>query len=187
MREQAGEIHIEVIGSDLSQLHNESGNHRLQRIPPTERKGRVHTSSITIAVLDTAKFRASDYSTIDQADLKIEWYSGTGAGGQNRNKVQASCRLTHIPTGIVKTSQCRSRETSYREAYEQLIKILQSDAHSSQLSDQSVERKRQMGSGQRADNKVRTYRFQDDIATDSRSGKKVSLSKVMRGYFDLLW
>lgn len=186
MRDQPGEVHIEVTGTDLSQLSNESGGHRLQRVPPTERRGRVHTSTVTVAVLNTDDYTEPDYSQIDSSDFKIEWYSGTGAGGQHRNKHQNSIRLTHLPTGLIETAQCRSRETSHKEAMDAMLKTLRSNAKYASIVAQSIERKKQMGSGQRGD-KVRTYRFQDDIATDNRSGKKANLSKVMGGQFDLLW
>lgn len=186
MREQPGEIHFEVTGSDLSQLQNEPGGHRLQRVPPTERKGRVHTSTIMVAVMNMDEYAQPDYSQIDPSDFKIEWYSGTGAGGQHRNKHQNSIRLTHLPTGLTETAQCRSRESSHKEAMESMIKVLRSNAKYASIVAQSIERKKQMGSGQRGD-KVRTYRFQDDIATDNRTGKKARLSQVMGGNFDLLW
>lgn len=175
-----------MVGPDLTQLNNEPGGHRIQRVPPTERRGRVHTSTVTVAVIHTDQFTQPDYSQIDPSDFKIEWYSGTGAGGQHRNKHQNSIRLTHIPTGLTETAQCRSREASHKEAMEQMIKALRSNAKYASIVAQSVERKKQMGSGQRGD-KVRTYRFQDNIATDNRTGRKAPLSKVLDGNFDMLW
>ena len=139
-----------------------------------------------VAVIDIDQYTTPDYSQIDPSDFKIEWYSGTGAGGQHRNKTQNSIRLTHIPTGLTESAQTRSRESSHRLAMEQMIKTLRSSAKYSSLVAQSIERRRQMGSGMRGD-KVRTYRFQDNIATDNRTGKKAQLSKVMEGNFDLLW
>lgn len=164
-------------------LSQEAGGHRIQRIPPTERKGRVHTSTVTVAVLDEASIASTE---LNPKDLKLEWYSGTGCGGQNRNKVMASCRLTHIPTGIVKTSQTRSRETSYAQALAALTEAVSSGLVSKQLEKFNSIRKNQVGSGERGD-KMRTYRFQDDIVKDHRTGKTASTSKVMAGNFDLLW
>lgn len=184
--EQPGEVHIEVRGNDLTQLIKEAGGHRLQRVPPTERKGRVHTSTVTVAVINVDQYVEPDYSQIDASDFKIEWYSGTGAGGQHRNKHQNSIRLTHLPTGLTETAQCRSREASHKQAMEQMVKTLRSNAKYASIVAQSIERKKQMGTGMRGD-KVRTYRFQDNIATDNRSGKKAPLSKVMDGAFSLLW
>lgn len=173
-------------GHDLTQLSNEPGGHRLQRIPPTERRGRVHSSTVTVAVINVDQYAQPDYTKIDPSDFKIEWYSGTGAGGQHRNKHQNSIRLTHLPTGLVVTSQCRSREASHKEAMDNMVKQLRGNAKYATIVAQSIERKRQMGSGERGD-KVRTYRFQDNIATDNRTGKKAPLSKIMEGNFDLLW
>jgi protein subunit release factor A len=181
-----GKVHIAVEGTDLTQLCNEAGGHRLQRTPPTERKGRVHTSTVVVAVLDTTQYQRTDYTAIDKKDLNVEWYSGSGGGGQHRNKHQNSCRLTHIPTGVMKSAQTRSRESSYKEALRDLIELLQSTATYQMMAAKSSDRKSQMGSGMRGD-KVRTFRFQDNVATDHRTGKKVSLSKYMSGYVDLLW
>jgi peptide chain release factor 1 len=137
-------------------------------------------------VINVDQYAQPDYNKIDPSDFKIEWYSGTGAGGQHRNKHQNSIRLTHLPTGLVVTSQCRSREASHKEAMDNMIKQLRGNAKYATIVAQSIERKRQMGSGERGD-KVRTYRFQDNIATDNRTGKKAPLSKVLEGNFDLLW
>lgn len=139
-----------------------------------------------VAVIHEAQFAQPNYDEIDPTDFKIEWYSGTGAGGQHRNKHQNSIRLTHLPTGLTETAQCRSREASQKEAMDRMIKTLRSNAKYAAIVAQSIERKKQMGSGQRGD-KVRTYRFQDNTAVDSRTGRKASLSKVLDGNFDLLW
>lgn len=163
-------------------MANEAGGHRIQRVPPTERKGRVHTSTVTVAVIDPAVIA----TTIAESDLKIEWYSGTGAGGQHRNKHQNSARVTHIPTGIVVTSQCRSRQNSLAEALatiqSRVDQILQASYNHSVASD----RRAQVGSGMRGD-KIRTYRFQDDRVQDHVTGKTATTKKVLAGNFDLLW
>jgi len=167
-------------------LFNECGLVSLQRVPPTERKGRVHTSTVTVAVIDLDKYVKPDYSSISTNDLKVEWYSGSGAGGQHRNKHQNSCRLTHLPSGWTETAQCRSRDASYKQALGQMQRVLQNKGNYQVERAQSVDRKAQMGSGMRGD-KIRTYRFQDDVATDHRTGRKVNLTKVMNGNFNLFW
>jgi peptide chain release factor 1 len=174
---------IEVIGDDLTELNKESGGHRIQRVPPTERKGRVHTSTVTVAVIDP---QTVIEVTFNDRDFKIEWYSGTGCGGQNRNKVMSSCRLTHLPTGIVATAQTRSRENSLKEAKETLLARLQDAANTQAHNETACARKAQIGSGMRAD-KRRTYRFQDDTVKDDVTGISTSASKVMQGNFHLLW
>ena len=90
-------------------------------MPPTERKGRVHTSTVTVAVIDPNVVVRKEYSMRDSKDFKIEWFSGTGAGGQHRNKHQNSCRIIHIPTGLKQESQCRSRQNSQQEAMSRLL------------------------------------------------------------------
>ena len=123
---------------------------------------------------------------ISDSDLKVEWYSGTGAGGQHRNKHQNSCRITHIPTGVVATAQCRSRQNSYDEARAAIVDRVLSAAKSSYHKDVSQDRKKQVGSGMRGD-KIRTYRFQDDRVQDHVTGKSASCEKVLKGNFNLLW
>lgn len=124
--------------------------------------------------------------TIEDSDLKVEWYSGTGAGGQHRNKHQNSCRITHIPTGVVTTSQCRSRQNSYDEARLEIEERVLSTARNSYHKNVSQDRKKQVGSGMRGD-KIRTYRFQDDKVQDHITGKIASCEKVLKGNFNLMW
>ena len=164
-------------------MDNEKGGHRIQRVPPTERKGRVHTSTVTVAVIDPTEIKAIEFN---QKDFKIEWYSGTGAGGQHRNKHQNSCRLTHIKTNIIVTAQCRSRENSLNEATQAILEKLNSNHFSKEKQFISKDRKEQVGSGMRGD-KIRTYRFQDNCVTDHITGKTAQTNKVLAGYFDLLW
>lgn len=180
--EYLGELHIEVKGTDLSGLYNESGGHRIQRVPPTERKGRVHTSTVTVAITDPTEVTAK----VNDSDLRIEWYSGTGAGGQHRNKHQNSCRITHIPTGTVATAQCRSRQNSLDQALSTIHKTVDEMVKNQYNNSIASDRKQQVGSGMRGD-KIRTYRFQDDVVKDHVTNKSNSVKKVLSGNFDLLW
>ena len=177
-----GETHIEVTGKGLEDLNKEAGGHRIQRVPPTERKGRVHTSTVTVAVIDPV-VQEKEYK---DTDFRIEWYSGTGAGGQHRNKHQNSCRITHIKTGIVATAQCRSRINSLDEAKTALLNQLKGNDNRTQKTALAIERKEQVGSGMRGD-KIRTYRFQDDIVKDHITEKVASVKQVMKGNFELMW
>ena len=151
-------------------------------MPPTERKGRVHTSTVTVAIIDesTPTIKVSD------ADLKIEWYSGTGAGGQHRNKHQNSCRITHIPTGITATAQCRSRQNSLAEALSNIQNQVDNLYVSAYNKTVSADRKLQVGTGMRGD-KIRTYRFQDDRVQDHITGRTAKCSAVLKGNFNQLW
>jgi len=179
-----GYIVIEVQDNypNLKQLKKECGGHRIQRVPPTERKGRVHTSTVTVAFVDDTVYNES----IKDEDLHVEWYSGSGAGGQHRNKHQNSCRLTHVPSGIVTRCSTRSRKSSYDGAKVDLERRLSSSATVSQNALSNNIRQRQVGSGMRGD-KIRTYRFQDDTVTDHNSGKTENVRKIMKGNFHLLW
>lgn len=142
----------------------------------------MHTSTVTVAVIDPTIVE----KIYTDADFKIEWYSGTGAGGQHRNKHQNSCRITHLPTGKIVTAQCRSRLNSLEEAKSALMSQLTGSDISAQRIATAQERKQQVGSGMRGD-KIRTYRFQDDIVKDHNTGASASVDKVLRGNFDLLW
>lgn len=176
-------ISLLVIGKNLSSLDTEAGGHRWQRIPPTEKRGRVHTSTVTVSVTDPDAVMT--FELRDQ-DLSVSWYSGSGAGGQHRNKHQNSARLLHIPTGIVVTAQTRSRENSIKQAREAMQqRLLQAHSHK-QHTELSQQKKQQVGSGQRGD-KIRTYRLQHDEISDHRTGKSISARQLERGFIDLLW
>ena len=177
-----GEAYIHVEGPNLTQLENEVGGHRIQRVPPTERKGRVHTSTVTVAIIDPTR----PVIEVKEQDLKVEWYSGTGCGGQNRNKVQSSCRLTHIPTGIVVTAQTRSRTNSYNQALTTIQQRVDQITQQMYNNEVAQDRKQQVGTGMRGD-KIRTYRFQDDTVKDHVSNRTANLKKIMTGQFELLW
>lgn len=119
-------------------------------------------------------------------DFEVQWYSGTGAGGQHRNKHQNSCRIIHRSSGIVATAQCRSRENSFDEAKATILARLNASSAKSTYDALAVERKEQVGSGERGD-KIRTYRFQDNTVKDHRTEKSARTSDVMDGKIDLLW
>lgn len=167
----------------MQDLENECGGHRIQRVPPNERRGRVHTSTVTVAVLESAPVQEVHFN---DADFVVQWYSGTGAGGQNRNKVMASCRIIHRGTGITRTAQTRSRENSFKLAKEAILAALQNDGAKSAHNTLNAQRAKQIRSGMRGD-KRRTYRFQDDVVQDDETSMRASCKRVMNGNFDLLW
>jgi len=143
----------------------------------------VHTSTVTVAVIETQQNRQVE---IRDSDITVEWYSGSGAGGQHRNKHQNSCRITHNESGLVVTAQTRSRQNSFKQAFTELEERINRNHVSRLTSAVASDRKNQVGSGMRGD-KIRTYRFQDDTVQDHRTGKRSSVSQVMKGRFDLLW
>lgn len=152
-------------------------------MPVTERRGRVHTSTVTVSVLADDERKAFE---LREADLEYRWFSGTGAGGQHRNKHQCCLELTHVPTGINRKAQGRSREANAKEARAELLAALSQadgdDAH----QDRNATRAAQVGLGMRAD-KRRTYRFQDDRVVDHGTGRTAKASHFMRGRIELMW
>jgi len=138
---------------------------------------------VTVAVIEPTTVQQLQ---IPKHDLNVEWYSGTGAGGQHRNKHQNSCRITHIPSKVVVTAQCRSRQNSFDQAMSTLQIRLDNEFKKQYSNNVAVERKQQVGSGMRGD-KIRTYRFQDDVVKDHTTNKAASVKRVMQGNFDLLW
>jgi peptide chain release factor 1 len=139
---------------------------------------------VTVAIVDAEG--PAKQQTIPNSDLRIEWYSGTGAGGQHRNKHQNSCRITHIPSGVVATAQCRSRENSLAEAMSTIQERIDNQVKHLYNNNIASNRKQQVGSGMRGD-KIRTYRFQDDVVKDHMTDRTASVKKVLAGNFNLLW
>jgi peptide chain release factor 1 len=139
---------------------------------------------VTVAIVDAEG--PVQQKIIPESDLRIEWYSGTGAGGQHRNKHQNSCRITHIPTGIVATAQCRSRQNSLAEALQTIQTQVDNIIQTAYTNIVAADRKQQVGSGMRGD-KIRTYRFQDDRVQDHITGRSAKCSAVLKGNFNLLW
>lgn len=180
-------IKLRIVGADLNDLIKEAGGHRIQRVPPTERKGRVHTSSVTVAVIDPSEQKHdSKLSLIGDEHFKVDWFSGTGKGGQHRNKKMCSCRVTHIPTGVTEVRQGRSREANQSDATSAIIQKLESMKNTQNHKHRSSVVRDMIGSGMRGD-KIRTYRFQDDSVIDHNSNKQATCKMVMKGNFRLLW
>lgn len=161
------EIIYKVMGNNVySYLKFESGTHRVQRVPDTETQGRVHTSAATVAVLPIVD--QVDDVEINPADLRIDTYRASGAGGQHVNKTDSAVRITHLPTGIV--SECqddRSQHKNKAKALEYLHSRLLSAEQEKQKKDTDESRKKQIGSGDRSE-RIRTYNFPQGRVTDHR-------------------
>lgn len=119
-------------------------------------------------------------------EFRLEWFSGTGKGGQYRNKHQNCCRLIHPPTGLIQTATDRERESNLRFALAEMNRRLDEMELRGLAAGQNSSRRQQVGSGMRGD-KRRTYRFRDDWVRDDLTGKEARSTQVMRGRFDLLW
>jgi len=162
-----------------SHLKFESGVHRVQRVPATEASGRIHTSTVTVAVLPEAE--EVDVQ-ISPQDLRIDVYRSTGPGGQSVNTTDSAVRLTHIPTGLVVTCQ---DEKSQHKNKAKALKVLRSRLYEMELRRQKElidrDRRNQVGSGERAE-KIRTYNFPQNRVTDHRIGLTLhNLSAVLEG------
>ncbi len=184
--EQGGykEIICRVSGRGVySRLKFESGTHRVQRVPETESQGRIHTSACTVAVLPEAE--EIDQVEINPADLRIDTYRASGAGGQHVNKTDSAVRVTHLPTGIVVECQDeRSQHKNKARAMSLLQARLLSSLQQQQTSEQAASRKLQVGSGDRSE-RIRTYNFPQNRITDHRINLTLyKLDEVMAGALD---
>lgn len=156
---------------------DEAGGHRWQRVPPTEKRGRVHTSTVTVAVMDP---RERNEFTLYPSDVDIKTMRGSGKGGQHKNKTDSCVVATHTPTGLTARVDGRCQHQNRAKALETLERRLKERMEESISSNREALRRSQVGSGMRGD-KVRTYRTQDDTVTDHRSGRKWSLKRWVRG------
>ncbi|WP_338867176.1 peptide chain release factor 1 [[Mycoplasma] gypis] len=162
----------------FSKLKFERGVHRVQRIPATETKGRVHTSTVTVTVLPAV----DDDVTVElkPQDLKIDTFRSSGAGGQSVNTTDSAVRITHIPTGIVVTSQDERSQIANRQ---QALNLLKAKLYEQEVQKREEEEgviRKLSGSGDRSE-KIRTYNYPQDRVTDHRIGFSTSLKNVMDG------
>ncbi len=178
------EIIARIVGQGAySRLKFESGAHRVQRVPETESQGRIHTSAATVAILPEAdEIEAID---ISPADLKVDTFRASGAGGQHVNKTESAVRITHIPTGVVVSCQ---DEKSQHKNKAKAMKVLQSRLLDSMQAEQdakmAADRKSQVGSGDRSE-RIRTYNFPQGRCTDHRIGLTLyKLEAIMQGDLD---
>lgn len=177
------ELTLEVEGKDAyDALRFETGVHRVQRVPATEKSGRIHTSTASVAVLP---IRLKPKFEINPGDIQMEFSRSGGAGGQNVNKVETAVRLVHTPTGIdVRSSSERSQKANREKAMQILSAKLETLHDEEEARKHAAERKGQIGTGDRSE-KIRTYNYLQDRVTDHRIKESWhNLPKLMLGDID---
>ncbi len=173
----------EITGRNVfARFKYESGVHRVQRVPATESQGRIHTSTVTVAVLPEAEEVDIE---VNEADLRIDVYRASGAGGQHVNKTESAVRITHIPTGVVVAMQ---EERSQHKNRAKAMKILRAKLYEAQRSSlaatRAADRKGQVGTGDRSE-RIRTYNFPQGRVSDHRIGLTLhNIERIMQGDLD---
>jgi peptide chain release factor 1 len=173
----------EITGKSVfSKLKFESGVHRVQRVPATETQGRIHTSTVTVAVLPEAEEVDVE---VNEGDLRIDVYRASGAGGQHVNKTESAVRITHLPTGIVVAMQ---EERSQHKNKAKAMKILRARMYEQQRSSlhatRAADRKSQVGTGDRSE-RIRTYNFPQGRVSDHRINLTLhKIDRIMLGEMD---
>lgn len=178
------EVISRISGQDVyGILKFESGTHRVQRVPDTEAQGRVHTSACTVAIMPEVD--EIEAVNINPADLKVDTYRASGAGGQHVNKTDSAIRITHLPTGLVVECQDeRSQHKNRAKAMSLLQSRILSDEKAKQQKEQAATRKKLVGSGDRSE-RIRTYNFPQGRITDHRIGLTLyQLEDIMEGNVD---
>ena len=173
-------IVLEISGEEVfGKLKFESGAHRVQRVPKTESQGRVHTSAATVVVMPKLEMEDVD---INKADLKVDTFRSSGAGGQHVNKTESGVRFTHLPTGIVAEStdgrsQIKNREIAIQRLYQKIYEVQREQYE----SEQAAQRRSLVGTGDRS-GKIRTYNYPQNRVTDHRINLTLySLDKIIEG------
>jgi len=180
------EIIARILGNGAySRLKFESGAHRVQRVPVTESQGRIHTSACTVAILPEAS--AIEEIEINPADLKVDTFRASGAGGQHVNKTDSAIRITHLPSGtVIECQDERSQHKNRARAMSLLQARLMDSATQSQQAEQAQQRRLLVGSGDRSE-RIRTYNFPQGRMTDHRINLTLyKLDEVMEGKLDFV-
>lgn len=181
-----GHVVVRFAGRDVWRaFQHEPGKHCVQRCPPSEKKGRRHTSLVSVAVLPLPP--KLDLQSLPDDELDVKTQGGSGPGGQHQNKADSAVRMTHRPTGLQVFINGRDQHRNRREALRILTAKVYEQYRAEQTAEYDTERKTQMGNGGRGD-KIRTYNFIDARVVDHRLGRRSKqIKRIMKGEFDLLF
>lgn len=184
LKKLPGFIKFKVTGKNQNLFLKEAGGHRFQRVPPSEKRGRVHTSSVTVAVLDDE----SDVDfEIDKKEIGIRAYKASGKGGQHRNKTESAIEITHWPTMLkAKCDSERSQWDNKKIAMERLKEKIFEYKIKNNKDDRHKIRKEQVGTGLRGD-KIRTVQEQNDKVVNHLNGKTMSVKMYYKGFISELY
>jgi peptide chain release factor 1 len=178
LRQEPGQISLRVSGRGAwCAFEHEPGGHRWQRVPPTEKRGRVHSSTVTVAVL--REVAAREHS-IPSSEVKFEAYRASGPGGQHRNTSDTAIRATHLPTGIQACAETKSQQRNKELALGVLRTRVAQRAEGAARAERNSKRKEQVGSGMRAD-KIRTVAEQRGRVENHLTGRRIPLKDYERG------
>jgi peptide chain release factor 1 len=181
--DREGFVTIWLTGPNVKKIYkNEVGSHRWQRTPPTEKRGRVHTSSITVAILEENIYKSVE---IQPSEYRLETTRGTGNGGQHKNTTDSCVVVTHIATGVKVVRDGRNQHKNKEDALKEMSRRVNEFYRTGHLEEHAEERREQIGKGDRGD-KRRTYRVKDAIVIDHITNKTASLKDILRGKIDLL-
>jgi peptide chain release factor 1 len=158
----------------------EAGGHRFQRVPPTEKRGRVHSSTITVAVLAEP---SSTEVRIAPHELLIETFRSGGPGGQHQNKTESGVRVRHLPTGITAEATFKSQHRNRELALAAIRARLAEHRREVETSARNDDRRKQVGTGMRSD-KIRTVAMQRQRVEDHRNGKRMPIDRYLRGFLE---
>ncbi len=182
--EQRPGLAVFKVANGKKSFKHEAGGHRWQRVPPTERRGRVHTSTVTVSVLP---LEDSKGLSINQKDVSFKFCRGSGAGGQHRNTTDSACIATHDPTGLsVRCEGERSQHRNKELALQLLSSRLAEQRTQTQQSQVNQKRKKQVGTGMRGD-KRRTVALQRGTVTDHLLKKKTRTKQYLRGELEVFY
>lgn len=173
----------QITGTEVyNLLQYEAGVHRVQRIPKTEKGGRIHTSTVSVAVLKSV---SESEVKIESKDLRIDTFRSSGPGGQNVNKVETAIRITHLPSGVVVACQSQKSQSKNREAAMNILRAKLKEMEDKKITGEiTAERRAQIGMADRSE-KMRTYNFPQNRITDHRIGKSWhNIEKILDGYLE---